>query len=77
MQDEFTKEPREPGTKSASLQSKWPGVKGIETDFLELRDPVEPPPGLMRKRSSIVVWLVIALFLGGLIALIFVGLAPG
>jgi hypothetical protein len=77
MRDEFKKEPREPGTISLSPQNKRSGVKDMETDFLELRDPVEPPPGLMRKRSSIVVWLVVALFLGGLIALIFVGLAPG
>lgn len=74
---EFTNEPPEPETKSSSRQKARPEVKDTGADFLELRDPVEPPAGLMRKRPHIIVWLAIALFLGGLIALALIGFGSG
>ncbi len=48
-----------------------------EADALEFGQQNEPPRGLMRKRPPVVLWILAALFLGGLIALILVGLASG
>jgi hypothetical protein len=39
-----------------------------------LPEIVPPPSGLMRKRRPVWVWIMFALLLGGLIALILVGL---
>jgi hypothetical protein len=43
-------------------------------DF-DQREPVEPPAALMRKRKHVALWILLALGLGGLIALMMVGLS--
>ncbi len=68
---EFTEHPRTPETQAASNRNAPPGkFAGIDMDAPE----VVPPAGLMRRRRNIWFWLGVALLLGGLIALILVGL---
>jgi hypothetical protein len=38
------------------------------------REPNEPPPALMRKKTHYAMWILLALALGGVIALIMVAL---
>jgi hypothetical protein len=45
---------------------------GDPLDFAKVNDP---PKGLMRKRPPFVVWILAALLLGGLIALVLVALS--
>ena len=47
----------------------------MSEDFDDQRQPVEPPAALMRKRKHWVLWIVLALVLGGLIALVMVGMS--
>ena len=69
---EFTEHPRTPETQAASNpNAPLPGkFAGIDMNAPE----VVPPAGLMRRRRNIWFWLGVALLLGGLIALILVGL---
>jgi hypothetical protein len=69
---EFTEHPRTPETQAGPNHGEQPPGKfaGIDPDALV----VVPPAGLMRRRRNIWFWLGVALLLGGLIALILVGL---
>jgi hypothetical protein len=42
----------------------------MEHDQEDLREPNEPPKGLMHKRRHPAVWIALALVLGGVIALV-------
>jgi len=46
----------------------------FDDDSFEAREPNAPPPGLMRKRRHPIVWIGLALLLGGLIALMLTAL---
>jgi hypothetical protein len=45
----------------------------MSEDF-DQREPVEPPAALMRKRKHVALWILLALGLGGLIALMMVAM---
>jgi hypothetical protein len=73
MPFEFAEHPRTPETQAPSNGGAQPrgNIVGIDlADALE----VVPPAALMRRRQNIWFWLGVALLLGGLIALILVGL---
>jgi hypothetical protein len=46
----------------------------MDNDEEELREPNEPPKGLMHKRRHPAVWIAFALVLGGVIALVLAAL---
>ncbi|HEY0702639.1 MAG TPA: hypothetical protein VGD60_07715 [Candidatus Acidoferrales bacterium] len=46
----------------------------MDSDEEQMREPNQPPPGLMRKRRHPAVWIAFALLLGGLIALVLAAL---
>ncbi len=75
MTDEFSNDPRERETVRAAERHTRQPVEDAGEDSLEFARPNEPPPGLMRKRPHVAVWILAALLLGGLIALLLVGLA--
>jgi hypothetical protein len=58
----------------AFLRSRGTLYADLSEDF-DQREPVEPPAALMRKRKHVALWIVLALALGGLIALMMVGLS--
>ena len=74
---DFSDEPPDGKTKPAARHGVVPPVNDSGVDPLEFEEPNEPPRGLMRKRPHVALWILAALFLGGLIALILVGLASG
>jgi hypothetical protein len=74
---EFSDDPREPPTAPAAGRGGPQPAEDSEADSLEFARQNEPPRGLMRKRPHVALWILAALFLGGLIALILVGLASG
>jgi hypothetical protein len=74
---EFSNDPREPDTAPAAKGGARQSVADAGEDSLDFAQPNEPPRGLMRKRSHVAVWILAALLLGGLIALLLVGLASG
>jgi len=74
---EFNDEPREPRAAPAAERGEHRPADESEADSLEFAQQNEPPRGLMRKRPHVALWILAALFLGGLIALILVGLASG
>jgi hypothetical protein len=74
---EFNDDPHEPAGVPASAADERRRADDDEADSLEFGRQNEPPRGLMRKRPPLVVWILAALFLGGLIALILVGLSSG
>jgi hypothetical protein len=45
------------------------------SDDFDDRQPVEPPRALMRKRKHVALWILLALALGGLIALMMVAMS--
>ena len=45
------------------------------TEDFDNRQPVDPPAALMRKRKHVALWIVLALALGGLIALAMVAMS--
>jgi hypothetical protein len=73
MPSDFIEFSRDPDTKSASGRVIRPPEDFVPTDVLDGRE-TSPPPGLMKKRPRIWFWLMIALLLGGFIALLLVGL---
>lgn len=75
MTREFTNDPRERDTAPAAKRGARQPVEYSGEDSLEFAQPNEPPRGLMRKRPHVAVWILAALLLGGLIALLLVGLA--
>jgi hypothetical protein len=74
---EFNDDPHEPAGAPASDADERRRADDSEADSLEFARQNEPPRGLMRKRPPMAVWILAALFLGGLIALILVGLSSG
>lgn len=71
---EFSNDPRErDAAPTAERRARQP-VEDTGEDSLEVARPNEPPRGLMRKRPHVAVWILAALLLGGLIALLLVGL---
>jgi uncharacterized membrane protein len=46
----------------------------MDSDQEDLREPNEPPKGLMHKRRHPAVWIAFALVLGGVIALVLAAL---
>ena len=46
----------------------------MDSNQEDLREPNEPPKGLMRKRRHPAVWIALALLLGGVIALLLAAL---
>jgi hypothetical protein len=73
MPFEFTGHPRTPETQAVSNCGERPPGKFVGVDMLDAPEVV-PPAGLMHRRRHIWFWLSVALLLGGLIALILVGL---
>jgi hypothetical protein len=72
---EFSDDPREPAKALAADRAVRQPVEDTGEDSLDFAEPAEPPRGLMRKRPHVAVWILAALLLGGLIALILVGIA--
>jgi hypothetical protein len=73
---EFNDEPpRDPNPAPAADRRVRQPVADTGEDSLDFAEPTDPPRGLMRKRPHVAVWILAALLLGGLIALILVGLA--
>jgi hypothetical protein len=77
MPREFSDDPHEAPTAPAADRGDWRAGEESGSDSLEFAQQNEPPRGLMRKRPPVVLWILAALFLGGLIALILVGLESG
>jgi hypothetical protein len=73
MPFEFPEHPRAPETQAASDRSAQSSGKIVGIDMFDEPEAV-PPPGLMHRRRHIWFWVGVALLLGGLIALILVGL---
>ena len=68
MPRKFTNEPPE-------LATPFPPERNseaieIESDMLDNRQPVSAPRALMRRRLPFALWIIMALLLGGLIALV-------
>jgi hypothetical protein len=74
---EFSDDQHEPPAAPAEARSERRPAEDGEADLLEFAQQTEPPRGLMRKRQPVALWILAALFLGGLIALILVGLESG
>jgi hypothetical protein len=72
---DFSDEPRKPKTEPAARHSVVPPANDSGVDPLEFEEPNEPPPGLMRKRPHVALWILLALISGGIIALLLVALA--
>jgi len=72
---ESSDDPREPAAAPAAERRVRQPVEDTGEDSLDFAEPTHPPRGLMRKRPHVAVWILAALLLGGLIALILVGLA--
>jgi hypothetical protein len=80
MPSEFDRNPDDPQNESSSRfgedASKDDELKSsiseneFDDDPFESREPNTPPRGLMRKRRHPIVWIGLALLLGGLIALV-------
>ena len=78
MPREFSDDPHEPaGSACVRIAGERRRAEDSEADSLDFARQNEPPRGLMRKRPPVALWILAALFLGGLIALILVGLASG
>jgi hypothetical protein len=73
----FNDDPHEPAAPPVAGADQRRRAEDGEADALEFAQQNEPPRGLMRKRRPVALWILAALFLGGLIALILVGLASG
>jgi hypothetical protein len=67
MASEFPKNPDSSGAR-ASGSGQIPPGKPTGAEAFEFGEPNQPPAGLMRKRSHIVFWILLALALGLLLA---------
>jgi hypothetical protein len=74
---EFSDDPHEPPAVPGADRGEGRAAADSGTDSLDFAQQNEPPRGLMRKRRPVALWILAALFLGGLIALILVGLESG
>lgn len=72
---EFTPREGEPEPQAGTAGRKPPPPVGVTADLLDYGEPNPPPPALMRKRFSIWIWVLLALALGGFIALLMVMLS--
>lgn len=78
MPRKFTNEPLDPPTPFPSERNRGPADNTeIDVDASDLREPVSAPRGLMRKRLPLALWIVMALLLGGVIALVLFGVISG
>ncbi len=74
MPRKFTNESIDPPTPFLAERNPEPAEDSeIEGDTFDLREPVSAPRGLMRKRLPFALWIVMALLLGGLIAIVLFG----
>jgi hypothetical protein len=71
----FNDDPHESDAAPAAERGARQPMEDTGDDELDFAQPAEPPRGLMRKRPHVAVWILAALLLGGLIALILVGLS--
>jgi hypothetical protein len=67
MASEFPKNPANTDVR-ASGAGRMPPTKSTGVDVFEFGEPNQPPAGLMRKRSHIFLWILLALALGLLMA---------
>jgi hypothetical protein len=74
---EFSDDPHEPANTPAYGAGERRRAEDNEAESLDFAQQIELPRGLMRKRPPVALWILAALFLGGLIALILVGLESG
>jgi hypothetical protein len=84
MSSEFDKNPRDSQNEPPSSDRENSSTDGelkssvpendFDNDPFEGREPNAPPRGLMRKRRHPIVWIGLALLLGGLIALVLTAL---
>jgi hypothetical protein len=84
MSSEFDRNPRDSQNESPSSFRETSTSEGelkssvseneFDNDEFEGREPNAPPRGLMRKRRHPIVWIGLALLLGGLIALVLTAL---
>ena len=70
MPYEFTDEPRQPETHASSTRAFAPVHNHAEPKAYDEYEPNAPPPGLMKKRPNIFLWIGIALLLGLFVAMI-------
>jgi hypothetical protein len=74
MSFEFDSTGRDTKNESSSSLRGGPPEDEFDNDSFETREPNAPPRGLMRKRRHPIVWIGLALLLGGLIALMLTAL---
>jgi hypothetical protein len=74
---EFSNDPRDPAVFPGERSRTPQPAEDRDEDAADLAKPTEPPKGLMRKRLHVAVWILAALLLGGLIALILVAFSSG
>jgi hypothetical protein len=72
MPQDFTPRKGEPQTPAGGSGEEYPPRVDVALDDLDHGAPNEAPKALMRKRFSIWIWIVLALALGGFIALVMV-----
>jgi hypothetical protein len=72
---EFKDDAHEPAVTPDAARGERQPVEDTGEDELDFARDTEPPRGLMRKRPHVAFWILAALFLGGIIALLLVGLA--
>ncbi len=72
---EFTNREEEPEPQASGSGRRPPPKSPVGIDVLDYGEPNPAPAALMRKRASIFLWILLAFALGGLIALVMVGLS--
>lgn len=72
---EFQDDAHEPAVIPDAAGGARQPVEDTGEDELDFARAIEPPRGLMRKRPHVAFWILAALLLGGIIALLLVGLA--
>jgi hypothetical protein len=72
MPREFIPRKGEQGPQASGAGDEFPKRVDVALDDLDHREPNEAPKALMRKRFSIWIWILLALALGGFIALMMV-----
>jgi hypothetical protein len=72
MPNDFIPRTGEPDPKAGGSGDEFPPRVDVALDDLDHGAPNEAPKALMRKRYSIWIWILLALALGGFIALVMV-----
>jgi len=75
MPVDFTNRKEAPGAEALGSEHRPPPPSRFGVDVLDHGEPNPPPAALMRKRASVALWILLALALGGLIALVMVALS--